>query len=77
MFKKPIPSLTAVREGILQVENPRRILDDKEPLYSFYQKETDSTINIITGEIKNGKWAADLNNATLLVPFKSPNALIQ
>lgn len=47
--------LVAVRA----LENPVRILHGEEPRYTYYQAHSLSTINIITGKIKQGKWKHD------------------
>jgi len=48
-------------------ENPVRILLGEEPRYVYYSERSNETINIITEEIKIGKWTFNKDNPSKLM----------
>ncbi|MBI3560463.1 MAG: hypothetical protein HY080_01910 [Gammaproteobacteria bacterium] len=49
------------RIAVIRMENPARMYNKNEPRYAYYNDNNDDprTINIITGQVKNGIWATD------------------
>ncbi len=52
-------SIQDERIAVIRMENPARIYNKNEPRYAYYHPDLGATINIITGQVKQGIWATD------------------
>lgn len=59
------------RDAVIYMENPVRFYNKNEPRYAYYNDNDENplTINIISKEVKAGKWAFDKNDPSKLVPI--------
>ncbi len=60
-------SIRDERMAVMKFENPVRMRKGYEPRYSYTKARPLETINIITGEKKQGSWAVSENDPTKLV----------
>ncbi|MBI3562948.1 MAG: hypothetical protein HY080_14655 [Gammaproteobacteria bacterium] len=52
-------SIQDERIAVIRMENPARMYNKNEPRYAYYHPDLGATINIITGQVKQGIWATD------------------
>ncbi len=55
----PHGSIKDERVAVRDMENPVRVLHNEEPRYTYFQRHTNSTINVITGIVRTGQWRHD------------------
>lgn len=80
MFRSPASKDTDItiydeREAVLKFENPVRIRDNYEPRYTYTKRDGSQTINIITREVKPGKWSVRKDDPAVLVKPDDKDAL--
>lgn len=55
----PHGSIKDERVAVRDMENPVRVLHNEEPRYTYFQRHSNRTVNIITGVVRTGQWRHD------------------